>query len=303
MDPEERLKIAITGASGLIGSRLSEFLAERGHDAVPLVRERERAGDGAVYWNVRDQEIDADSLEGIDALVHLAGENIFGRWTASKKERIYDSRKDGTELVSKALAGLDRPPEVLVSASGANYYGDRGDEVLDESSSSGEGFLAEVCRVWEASTEPASLAGIRVVRLRSAVVLSEHGGALAMMRLPFKLGLGGRIGSGEQFMPWIHIDDHVRAIYAALLDDQLDGPVNSAAPNPVRNREFVKTLADVLHRPSFVPVPALGAKLVFGQMADEALLASMRVVPARLEQSGFEWLYPRLEPAIRAEFG
>lgn len=301
MHSEERLKVAITGASGVIGSHLSAFLAKRGHDVVALVRDRQRAGDDAIYWNVRDQEIDADSLEGVDAVVHLAGENIFGRWTASKKKRIYDSRKDGTELVSKALASLNRPPEVLVSASGTNYYGDRGDEELDESASNGEGFLAEVCRVWEAATEPAAAAGIRVVKLRSAAVLSHEGGALAIMRLPFKLGLGGRIGSGEQFMPWIHIDDHVRAIYVALTNEALDGPVNSASPDPVRNREFTATLADVMNRPAFLPAPAFGAKLVFGQMAEEVILASMRVVPARLKEAGFGWIYPELDQALRAE--
>lgn len=294
-------RFAVTGASGLLGSHLSEYLREQGHEVVPLVRDRGQAEGDAIYWNIREDEIDAAALEGFDVAVHLAGESVFGRWTADKKRRILESRTEGTRLVTEALADLDDPPEVLVSASAVGYYGDTGDEKVDEESPAGEGFLAEVCREWEAATEPAEEAGIRTIHLRTGVALSTEGGALATMLTPFKLGVGGRIGSGNQYMPWVAVRDYVRGVDFLVDETEIAGPVNMVAPNPVPNSEFTDTLGEVLNRPTILPVPSFGAKLVFGEMGEEMLLAGQRVEPAKLREAGFEWKYPELEEALRAE--
>ncbi len=294
-------RFAVTGASGLIGSALTHRLRGEEHEVVPMVRSRKEAESRGVYWKPSAGEIDAEALEGFDVVVHLAGENIFGRWSEAKKRRIMQSRREGTELLAEALADLDDPPRVFVSASGVDYYGPRGDEWVDEQSPAGEGYLAEVCRVWEAATEPAAEAGIRTLKLRTAMVLTERGGALGMMATPFKLGLGGRIGSGEQYMSWVALDDYLRALAFLVFETDLEGAVNVTSPNPVTNREFTETLGAVLGRPTILPVPAFGARLVFGEMADELLLTGQRVEPARLKEAGFEWEYPQLRDALEVE--
>ena len=256
-----------------------------------------------ILWNPDAGTIQAEDLEDFDAVVHLAGETIVGRWTAGKKTRILESRAKGTRLLCESLAHLRNRPIVLVSASAIGYYGDRGDQVLDEESSAGSLFLSEVAKAWEAATEPASRNGIRVVNLRIGFVLSKAGGGLATMLLPFKLGIGGRVGSGRQYMSWIAIDDVVGAISHAILSDALHGPVNAVAPHPVTNREFTKTLGRVLWRPTIFPLPAFAAHLVMGEMADNLLLASARVEPARLLASGYEFRFPQLDSALRHVLG
>jgi uncharacterized protein (TIGR01777 family) len=257
-----------------------------------------------VRWDPILGTIDQAGLEGHDAVVHLAGENIAGgRWNDRQKKAIRDSRLHGTQLVCDALSKLRNPPKTLVCASAVGFYGDRGDEILDEKCSVGAGFLAEVCRDWEAATESVRLRGMRVVNLRFGMVLSPAGGALQKMLLPFKLGLGGIIGSGRQYWSWIEIDDAVGAILHALTHDQLAGPVNAVAPNPSTNRDFTKTLGQVLNRPTVLPLPAFAARLALGQMADDLLLASARVVPQRLEETGYAFRYPQLESALRHLLG
>lgn len=293
------MDILITGSSGLIGSALVPFLAAHGHRVTRLVRSEPTSGKAAVYWNPETGSIDRSALEGIDAVVHLAGENIAaGRWTAEKKIRIRDSRIKGTRLLCECLARVSKPPKVLVSASAIGYYGNRGDETLNEESASGSGFLAQVCRDWEAAAEAAVRSGVRVVKLRIGVVMSPVGGALAKMLPPFRIGAGGRIGNGKQYMSWIAIDDLLGVILHALRTDTLTGPVNAATLNPVRNNEFTKILGQVLRRPTVFPMPAFAARLAFGEMADELLLASTRVEPARLLATGYVYRYPELEAAL-----
>ncbi|MBW3542612.1 MAG: TIGR01777 family oxidoreductase [Planctomycetes bacterium] len=297
------MRVLVTGSSGLIGSDLVSFLTTGGHEVVRLVRRQAHAAD-EIAWQPSGGAIDRPALEGFDAVVHLAGENIAGgRWTAKRKARIRSSRVEGTRLLAEALAGLEHKPRVLVCASAIGYYGDRGSEVLDESSSSGDNFLAEVCREWEAAAEPARQAGIRTVHTRFGVVLSAAGGALKQMLTPFKLGAGGKIGSGRQYWSWVAIDDVVGAIHHALMMDSLDGPINVTAPQPVTNREFTKTLGRVLHRPTLLPLPGFAARLALGEMADELLLASARVVPQKLQDSGYEFRYTDLEAALRHALG
>jgi uncharacterized protein (TIGR01777 family) len=297
------MRILITGSSGLIGSALALFLSEHGHAVVRLVRSQPRKREEEVHWDPAAGRLDPTDLQGLDAVVHLAGENISQRWTREKKVRIRDSRVKGTRLLAESLARLSRPPAVLVSASAVGYYGDCGDQVLREESPSGRGFLSEVCREWEAATEPAARKGIRVVNLRTGVVLSARGGALARMLLPFRLGLGGRIGTGKQYLSWIALDDLVGVIVHALTHDALQGPVNAVSPNPVTNLEFTKILGRVLHRPTLFAIPAFALRLVFGRMVDELLLASARVEPARLLESGYVFRYPELEGALRYLLG
>lgn len=293
------LMIAVSGASGLVGAALVPRLAAAGHTVKRLVR-RTAQGPGEIAWNPHDRTIDRESLRGVDAVVHLAGESIAeGRWTAEKKMRIRESRIDGTRTIAEALSRLDPRPRVLVAASAVGYYGDRGATQLDETSPPGDGFLVEVCRAWETATDPARDAGIRIVNGRLGVVLSRHGGALAKMLTPFKLGLGGKIGSGKQYLSWIALDDAARAFAFAVANDQLTGPVNFVAPEPVTNAQFTKTLGRVLGRPTILPLPAIAARAAFGQMADELLLASSRVVPSRLTAAGFAFEHPRLEDALR----
>jgi uncharacterized protein (TIGR01777 family) len=248
--------------------------------------------------------VDPTHLEGLDAVVHLAGENIAdGRWTDEKKRRIRESRVQGTRALCEALAQLENKPKVLVCASAIGYYGDRGETLVDENSSAGGGFLSDVCQEWEQATEPARKAGIRVVNLRIGVVLSPKGGALAKMLLPFQMGAGGNLGSGKQYMSFVALDDVVGAIYHALTTESLSGPVNAVAPNPVRNSEFTKALGKVLHRPTIAPVPAFGARLLFGEMADALLLSSTRVAPTRLLESGYKFQCPDIDSALRHVLG
>lgn len=298
------MKVLLSGSSGLVGSALVPFLTSGGHQVVRLVRSQPRAEGSEVRWDPEAGDIDAAGLKGLDAAVHLAGESIAaGRWTAAKKARILESRVKGTRLIAEALAGLEQPPKVLVSASAIGYYGDRGEETLREESGSGSAFLSEVCRQWEAATEPATAAGIRVVNLRFGIILSLAGGALPRLLTPFRLGVGGRLGSGRQFMSWIAIDDVIGVILHALTTEALRGPVNAVVPQPVTNREFTKTLGRVLGRPTLFPLPAFAARLALGEMADELLLASQRVESARLTASGYQFRFPDLESALRHLLG
>lgn len=297
------MNILVTGATGLVGSTLIPFLTTGGHRVTRLVR-RSTGRNDEIVWNPEAGSIDAARLEGLDAVVHLAGENIAtGRWTPAKKARIRDSRVNGTRLLCETIAKLKQPPKVLVGASAIGFYGDRRDEVMTEASVPGTSFLCEVCRDWEAATEPARQAGVRVVNLRIGVVLTPRGGALAKMLLPFKLCAGGVVGSGRQFMSWIAIDDVIGAIHHALITESLSGPVNAVSPNPATNRDFTKTLGSVLGRPTIIPMPAFAARLAFGEMGDELLLASTRVVPERLSASGYQFRFPELNAALRHLLG
>jgi len=298
----EPMRIAVTGSSGLIGSALTPFLTTGGHEVRRLVRRPPRARD-ELRWDPRGG-VDPSALEGVSAVVHLAGESIGeGRWTRRSKARIKESRVAGTRLLSEGLARMTRPPEVLVCASAIGYYGDRGDETLTENSPAGEGFLAELCRAWEAAALPAREAGIRIVHLRLGVILDPRGGALARMLTPFRLGVGGRVGSGRQWMSWVSLEDAVDAFHHALGRRDMSGVYNVVAPAPVRNAELTRVLARVLGRPALAPVPAFAARLAFGEMAEALLLASARVSPERLEQTGFSFRHPDLEGALRHVLG
>lgn len=294
------MKIAVTGATGLIGTALCALLRERGHDILGITGGSGSmpAGVTPIPWDVGRGELDPARLEGVEAAVHLAGESVAGRWTASKKERIRSSREQGTRLLVDTLARVEPRPKVLVSASGVDFYGARGDEELDESSASGKGFLAEVCRIWEREASRAKEFGIRAASLRMGMVLSTRGGALAQMLLPFKLGLGGPVGSGKQWMSWVHIDDVTDAFRLVLEGSALEGPFNLTSPQPVRNAEFTKTLGKALGRPAFLPVPALGIKLLFGEMGEELLLSGKKVLPRALEREGYRFQHALLEPAL-----
>jgi uncharacterized protein (TIGR01777 family) len=292
--PGRVLRVAISGASGLIGTALSLALERDGHAVLPLVRSR-RAGPGEIAWEPEAGRIDAAALEGLDAVVHLAGENVAQRWTAEARSRILESRVRGTRLLAETLASLRRPPEVLVSSSAVGYYGDRGDEPLDESSPPGDDFLAGVARAWEDAAKPASEAGIRVVHPRFGVVLSPAGGALKRMLPAFRLGAGGR-----QWMSWISLDDAVDALRFAIDTPALAGAVDFTAPEPVTNAEFTRVLGRVLGRPTFLEVPAVALRLLFGEMADRTLLASQRARPTRLLGAGFSFRHPSLEDALTA---
>jgi uncharacterized protein (TIGR01777 family) len=294
------MKVLITGSTGLVGSTLIRSLKSEGYEIVRLVRSTPNDLGTQVYWDPEQGTINATQLEGLSAVVHLAGESIAeGRWTDEKKTRIRESRTKGTRLLSETLAKLEQKPEVLVSASAVGFYGSRGDETLDEQSASGSDFLAEVCREWELATQSAAQAGIRVVNLRFGVILSGEGGALPKMLFPFRMGMGGKLGGGQQYISWISIDDAVGAIEHALTNNSLRGPVNVVAPSSVTNHEFTKTLGHVLSRPTIFPVPAFAARLIFGEMADATLLSSQRVEPARLKESGFVFKFPELEGALK----
>jgi len=297
------MNVLVTGSSGLVGSALGPFLSSNGHQVIRLVRSKTFGREAQRFWDPEAWTMDAGAVEGLDAVVNLAGENIAGRWTGAKKAKILNSRVKSTRLLSLSLSRLAWPPKVLVSASASGFYGDRADQLLTEESASGSMFLSEVCRQWEAATESAAQAGIRVVVLRIGVVLSAWGGALARMLTPFKLGAGGRIGSGRQFWSWIALDDLLGAILHALNTPALHGPVNVVAPHPVTNLEFTKTLGRVLKRPTVFPMPTFAARLALGQMAEELLLASARIEPAKLLATGYQFQYPELEPTLRHLLG
>ena len=299
------MKIILSGASGLVGSALVPSLLAAGHQVTKLVRraaqQPQQADAQEVEWNPAAAELDAARLVGHDAAVHLSGEPIAGgRWTDEKKRRIRASRVESTRLLAETLARLETRPHTLVCASAIGYYGDRGAELLTEESATGSGFLAEVCREWEAAATAARAAGIRVVHLRFGVVLSGAGGALAQMLTPFKLGIGGPLGSGRQYMSWLTRDDAVGMIEYALTNENLTGPVNAVAPEPVTNSVFAKTLGRVLSRPALLPMPAFALRLTLGrEMADALLLGSTRVEPARLKATGYQFKHPQLEGALR----
>lgn len=295
------MRIAITGSTGLIGSALSRHLTAAGHEVVPVVRGEPRPGQ--IGWSPSEHRLDAADLTSIDAVVHLAGAGIGDhRWTDEYKQVLMDSRVDGTTVLANRIAELgEEGPRVLLSGSAIGFYGDRGDEVLDETSPSGDGFLADICRRWEAATEPAAAAGVRVAHLRTGIVLTKAGGALKKMLPLFKLGLGGRFGSGRQWMSWISLTDEIRAI-EHLLTSPVSGPVNLTAPNPVRNGEFADTLGDVLGRPTLLPVPPFGPKLLLGgELADALLFDGQRVQPTVLDADGFRFEHADLATALRAE--
>ena len=293
------MRILVSGSHGLVGKALISSLTSAGHEIVRLVRGKP-SGATEIEWHPNQEKIDTASLEGLDAVVHLAGENIAeGRWTGEKKRAILESRVKGTTLLSETLATLRRPPTVFLSASAIGYYGSRGDELLTETSTPGNDFLADVCQQWEKATTPAAEKGIRTVHTRFGIILAEHGGALAKMLTPFRMGIGGRVGDGKQWMSWIALDDVVGAIQFMLRDAAVNGPVNFVAPVPVTNAEFTKTLGQVLSRPTFLPVPAFGVRLAFGEMADALLLASQRVEPEILKARGFAFSFARLEPTLK----
>ncbi|TCJ19448.1 TIGR01777 family protein [Rubrobacter taiwanensis] len=297
------MRVLVSGASGFLGSALRESLEADRHEVVKLTRRPPAAGERAIRWNPAAGSLNVSVLEGMDAVVHLAGENVAGRWTAAKKARIRESRVGGTRLLAESLARMQNPPGVMVCASAAGYYGDRGDEVLTEESPPGSGFLAEVAREWEAAADPARQKGIRVVHLRFGIVLSPEGGALRLMLLPFRMGLGGKLGSGRQYMAWISLPDAVGAVRHALDTGELEGPVNAVAPHPVRNEEFTRTLGRVLSRPTPFTLPEFAGKLVMGEMAEEMLFVSQRVEPVRLLETGYGFKHPRLEEALRDMLG
>ncbi len=297
------MKIVIAGASGLVGRAVDAALRAEGNEVVRLVRGAP-AGEGEVAWNPAARELDASRIEGVDAIINLAGENIAGgRWTAARREKILRSRVDATATLVGAMMKLTRRPAVFVSASAVGFYGERGEEELTEASGIGQGFLSEVCLAWETHAQGAARAGVRTVVLRLGVVLAREGGALAKMRPLFRLGLGGRMGGGRQWMSWVGLDDVVGVIEHALSDERCRGPVNVVAPEPVRNAEFVATLARVLRRPAVLPVPEGLLRLALGRMAEETLLASTRVRPRGLQETGYAFRRPTLEGTLRHGLG
>lgn len=291
-----RLHIAITGASGLLGSALGPALTAGGHRVTRIVRGT--AGPGEISWDPAAGRLAPADLLGVDAVIHLAAENIGARWTPARKRRILESRRDGTRLIAEAMARCARPPATLVSVSAVGLYGDRGEEILTETSAPGEGFLPEVARMWEAATQPAEAAGIRVVRPRLGVVITPRGSILERMLLPFRLGIGGRLGTGEQWLSWISIDDVVGVLHRALFDDAMRGSFNAVAPVPVRNRELTQVLARLLRRPALLPVPATALKVVFGEMGEQAILGSTRAIPDRLSALGHPFRHRTVESAL-----
>lgn len=295
------MKVLISGSGGFIGSALAERLTSSGHRVIRLVRREVSPGQDAVSWNPDGGEIDARGLEGIDAVVHLAGEGIGDhRWTDAHKARVLSSRVRGTHLLAETIARLETPPKVLISGSAVGYYGYLGADSMTEASPPGAGFLADVVEQWETAAEPAAKAGIRVVRIRSGVVLSPKGGALQKQLLPFKLGVGGKLGSGNQYLSWISLEDETQAIEFLLERDDISGPVNVTSPNPVTNAEFTRALGAALGRPTFMPVPTLALKLLFsGEMTEEMMLGGQRVLPERLQEAGYEFVDPEVEVALR----
>ncbi len=296
-----KMKIALTGASGLIGKSLKTFLSSQSHQVIPMVRHKNTEG---IYWNPELGELDFSQLEGFDAIIHLAGENIANSpWTKSQKTKLINSRTVSTKLITDAIAQLQNKPKIFMCASAIGYYGDRGSESLDEHSLSGSGFLADLCKAWESSTGVLNTSGIRTVNLRIGLVLSPAGGVLAKILPIFNLGGGGNLGNGKQYMSWIAIDDILGSVLHILNTDTINGAVNLVSPNPVTNSEFTKILGKVISRPTIFPVPEIALKLLLGQMAQELLLASSKVYPKILENTGYEFAYPDLELAFRHLLG
>jgi hypothetical protein len=298
------LRVAITGASGLIGSSLRDFLTAGGHEVVSLARSRQGGRNPDSTWDPSGKDMDPAVFDGVDAVVHLAGESLASlRWSDAKKEKIFQSRRQGTAAIAEALGSLPSPPSVLISASAVGYYGSRGTEVVTEESPAGNGFLAMVCSEWEGATRAALKAGIRVVRLRTGFVVSPLGPGLGRMLPPFKAGLGGRIGNGRQYMSWIDLDDQVGLIHHALTRPGVSGPMNATSPNPVSNATFTDTLGRVLNRPTVLPLPAIAVKGLLGEMGTELLLKGARVIPQKALDTGYEFLYPDLEDSLRYQLG
>ncbi len=293
------LRILLSGSSGFIGRPLFSFLKSEGHSVVPLVRAKQLPG--AISWDPATGTFDKEALEDFDAFIHLAGENIAtGRWTKKKKEKLFQSRCRDTWLLSQALSRLKNPPKTLIAASAVGYYGDRGDELLTEDSPKGEGFLPDLCAKWEEATASLEAQGVRVVHARFGSVLSTQGGMLAKLLPLYKLGLGGKLGSGKQFISWIALDDLIGALYHALLSPQITGPLNVVSPHPVRQKEFAKQVAEKLHRPAFVHLPAFLLRLTLGEMADALLLASTNALPKRLIDSGYQFRYPHFDDFLES---
>lgn len=298
-----RLRVAISGASGLVGRALAAYLSTAGHTVLPLVRRQVAAGEAAIAWDPQSATIDRAALASVDAVVHLAGENVGQRWTAARKQAVLDSRVQGTQTIAAALAALGGTPRVLVSASAVGWYGDTGDATVDETAPRGEGFLADVCAAWEAAADVARGAGVRVVHPRLGVVLTASGGALAKMLPAFRAAGGGPIGSGNQGFPWVALDDVLAAIEQMLHDPQLSGPVNVVAPQPISQGALAKTLGEVLHRPAVMPLPAFAVRTLMGEMGQEMLLAGQRVEPRRLTSAGFTFAFTDLADLLRFELG
>jgi len=293
------MKVLVSGAKGLVGSELVPLLTSQGQDVYRLTRSQaDEAHD--IVWDPTRGDIAKARLEGTDIVVHLAGEGIANkRWNARVKEEIRRSRVEGTRLLCETLTQLETAPKTLICASAIGFYGDRGADLLNETSSPGTGFLAEVCQQWEAACEPARAKGIRVVNLRLGMILSTKGGGLAKMLTPFKMGVGGNVGSGNQYWSWIAIDDVIGAINHCIVNDKISGAVNTTAPCPLTNRDFTRSLGTVLLRPTLIPMPAVAARMALGEMADALLLSSARVMPNRLSETGYHFQYPTLEPALK----
>ncbi|MBK6722516.1 MAG: TIGR01777 family protein [Acidobacteria bacterium] len=293
------MKILITGASGLVGTELQKSFAEKGYEML-LASRSEPKDDKHIQWSIEEGFTEPEKLEGTDAVVHLAGENVSGglRWSDEKKKAIRDSRVLGTRNVVDAISKLKDKPKVFVASSAIGFYGERGDEEVTESSAAGDTFLADVSKQWESESRRAEDAGIRTVLLRTGIVLSKDGGALGTMLTPFNLGVGGVVGSGKQWMSWISMEDEIAIINFVIENENIRGAVNAVSPNPVTNQEFTKTLGEVLYRPTFIPLPEFAVSMVFGEMGDALLLASTKVLPKRLTDAGFEFKYPDLKPAI-----
>ncbi|TWU13672.1 Epimerase family protein [Symmachiella macrocystis] len=295
------MKFLVSGASGLVGGAVVQAFLDAGHDVARLVRRRISVSENDYFWDPAAGKLDPAALEGVDVIIHLGGDNIAeGRWTPEKKERIRDSRVDSTRLLAETAAKLEHPPKTFLCASAIGFYGDRGNETLDEGSSPGTGFLPEVCQAWEAACQPARDKGVRVVNLRFGMILSPDGGSLAKMLTPFKMGVGGKIGTGEQYYSWVSLLDVVRAMEFILDVPSLEGPVNIVTPNPVTNLKFTKTLGAVLSRPTVLPMPAFAARLAFGEMADGLLLASARVIPDKLRDAAFTFQHDQLGNCLQA---
>ena len=294
------MKILITGASGLIGTALQKSFEEKGYEMLHVSRSEPKA-ENEIRWNADTgfEDEDLPRLEGLDAAIHLAGENISAlRWTDEKKKAIRDSRVHGTRTMIETFAKIDKKPAVFISASAIGFYGDRGEDEVTETSAAGDTFLSEVSKQWESESRRAEDMGIRTVLLRNGIVLSKDGGALATMMTPFKFGVGGVVGSGKQWMSWVSLDDVVGIVNYALENENLRGAVNVASPNPVTNEEFTKTLGEVLYRPTFLPLPEFAVNLVFGEMGDALLIDSTKVIPKRLLDAGYKFKYPELKSAL-----